>query len=309
MSSAALQKRDARARFLNEEYLRILQRLARLRVATGSQLHRLAEPLAGHHFSNTKQRLARMVKHGLLQTGKLRPARGAYSAHYYQLAYAGIAALDRSRDTSLIRRPRQHILEYLVFRAEVYATARSAGWRLAGPTLTPAADHAAYLAIFAAWGEKALTRQVEQLRTAHAPQDLVARARQDLARVGKFLPGALSFDFFFRLDAERKPEDLILVIVDDPRRSIDSQLRLLPPEMYPGTRLLLRDHLTRYDLGSRRPYRLNDRLRPWRRALVDRYQDLGERLLKNDRLFPDLWAVRTAAPSLQSTLKFTSEAP
>jgi hypothetical protein len=299
---------DARARFLTEDHVRVLQRLARLRVATASQLHRLAEPLTGHHRSNTQQRLARMVKHGLLQTGKLRPFRGAFSVHYYQLAYPGLTALGRTRETALIRRPRQHILEYLVFRAEVCATARAAGWRLAGPTLTPEPDHRAYLAVFGEWARRALKKRLEGLRLARASRDLIARAEQDVDRLHRFLPAALTFDFLFRLGTDRAPEDLLLAIVDDPRRSIEAQVRLLPPEIYPGMRLLLRDHLTRYDLASREPYRMNNRLLRWRRALVGRYQELGEELVRSDTLFPDLWAVRTATPELSSTRSSSTEA-
>jgi hypothetical protein len=298
------QRLASRANFITEEHLRILQRLARLRVATSPQLHRLCEPLAGSSERNTRERLTRMVKHGLLQATLVRPSRGAYSPIFYQLAFPGLLALGRRDDSNLLRRPKQHILEYLIFRNELYAHARADGWRLGVPALVPEADHPRYLALYVAWAKASRKRYLEQLRSRGASVADLQIAKLDYERVEKFAPAALTFDFLLKLGADGVPSEVVLVVLDDPRRSIPKQAADLPSELHPETRLLLRDHQTRYDLGAHTTYRENPRLGRWRLALTKKYTTLpftGEWLLAGagqPPLFPDLWAVRTSAPKV-----------
>lgn len=305
MSTAARKRLDARAAFLKEEHLRVLQRLVRLRVATAAQLARLADPFVGKKQQTVWMRLRRMETHGLIRSALLRPQRGAYSPVFYQCAYGGLDALGRAEETNLLKRPRQHILEFLVLRNELYASARAAGWRLASPVLVPEADQAHYLELYIAWAKAARRRHLDTLRARGASVAEIQIARLDYERVEKFAPRALTFDFLMRLGQDGVPSELALLIVDDPRRSIRAQAADLPSEIHPGLRLVLRDHLTRYDLGAGTTYRESRRLAEWRLALTKRYTTLpftGEQLLHDaaaSPLFPDLWAVRTAAPKVQ----------
>lgn len=306
MRPTKTQKRiDARAAFVTDEHLRILQRLVRLRAATSLQLHRLCDALADGSDRNARARLTRMEKHGLVQTSLVRPSRGAYSPVYYQVAYGGLEALGRVKETNLLKRPRQHILDFLIFRNEVYAQARAEGWRLAVRELVPDTDHARYLALYVAWAKAARHAYYEQLRARGAGHAELQVAKVDYERVEKYAPTALTFDFLLKLGADGVPSEVALLVVDDPRRSIAAQVEDLPSELHPGIRLVLRDHRTRYDLAAKTTYRVNPRLAQWRLAITRRYTTLpftGEKLLAEadaHPLFPDLWAVRTAAPKAQ----------
>ncbi len=303
ITTAAERRLEARARFIGRDHQRILQQLARLRVATASQLQRLCEPLCGTAPQTAHERLTRMIRHGLLRTGLARPSRGAYSPVYYQLTVPGLAALQREHERYLAQRPRQHILEYLIFRSEVHATVRAAGWYVASPDVTPEAAQPRYLAVFARWAKRDRQRHLERLSQEIAtPACVLMAAQLDAERVEKFLPSSLTFEFIVRLDEAREPVDLALLIVDDPRRSIRAQLEELPGELHPGMRIVLRDHKTHYDTISGRTYKDNPRLAEWRLALEKRYPSepaSAEVLLARearDPLFPDLWAIRTGAP-------------
>ncbi len=299
------QRLARRERFLTDDHQRILQRLVRLRAATASQLARLCAPLAGRGHSTIHERLGRMVAHGLLQGGLVRPSRGAYSSTYYQVAHAGLAALGRETEKHLLRRPRQHILEYLVFRAEVYATLRHTGWHIGSPVLTPRADQQRYLTLFTRWAKQDRERHYAMLcQRRGTPQSALMVARQDAERVEKFAPHDVTFEFIVKVNDALEPVALALLILDDPRRSVRTQLSQLPGELHPGMRIILRDHRTRYDSLTGRTYLDNPRLGQWKLALTRRYttepataKDLLARELR-DPLFPDLWAVRTAAPRI-----------
>jgi hypothetical protein len=305
MRNPRLEKRlAARDRFLTEDYLRILQRLARLRVATASQLGRLCDPLVDTSPQNVHTRLSRLESHGLLRSGLVRPARGAYSAKAYWLAWPALVALGRADETQLLRRPAQQILEYLVFRNEVYATLRAHGWRVASPVLVPEADHAAYLARYTAWAKAARHRHLATLEHGRAGPAALMQARLDYERVEKFAPTALTFDFAMQLDSNAQPTTMLWLAIDDPRRSIKTQVADLPVELHPELRILLRDHRTHYDLQTQQPYKASKRLRDWHLALTKRFTSppfTGEQLLATtaqDPPFRDLWAIRTAVPRL-----------
>jgi DNA-binding Lrp family transcriptional regulator len=304
MTSPRDKRLAARQAFLTEDHLRVLQRLARLRIATPDQLRRLADPFVGSSPRNVRERVARLEKHGLIARTLLHPQRGAYSPVCYRLAYGGLAALARPTEVDLLRRPRQHILEYLVFRNEAWATAREAGWRLGIPALVPEGDHQRYLDLYVAWAKSTRRRHYQQLQASGAGVADLQIAKLDFERVEKFAPKALTFDFIFKLSTDGIPNELALLVLDDPRRSIPAQVADLPSELHPEVQLLLRDHLTRYDLGAHTTYRENPRLARWRLALAKKYTTLpftGERLLAEadaTPLFPDLWAVRTAAPKV-----------
>jgi hypothetical protein len=312
MSSRPPKHLAARQRFLSEDHYAILRKLARVRVATAPQLARLCDPFLRNKNGGPSrpqtvwQRLKRMEAHGLLRSRLARPQRGAYSPLYYRLAHGGLTALGRADELHLIRRPRQHILEFLLFRNEIYATLRADGWFIGGPDYVPARDHAGYLDFFVTWAKRCYQRHLHALqarRNPPAPTDLLMLARQDFDRVERFAPTTLGFEFFFKLGPDRVPSDLYFLAVDDPRRSVKRQADAFPSDWPPYTGLLLRDHLTHYDLARRMPYRRNKRLHDWelelRKHSPPADMGMGQRLFDEgiaSAIYPDLWAVRTAIP-------------
>ena len=314
-----------RDRFLTDDHYAVLRKLARVRVATASQLARLCDTFLINQNGKASRpqtvwmRLKRMEAHGLVKSQLARPGRGAYSPLYYQLAHGGLTALGRADDLHLARRPRQHILEFLLFRSEVYATLRADGWFIGGPGYLPSRDHAAYLEFFVTWAKRCCQRQLRELKAKRDPpagMDLIMMADRDVRLVERFSPSTLCFDFFFKLGPDRIPSDLYLLVVDDPRRSVKKQAGALPKLWPPYTRLFLRDHLTHYDLPRGVLYRRNRRLHLWELELrkISPFSDfdMGQRLFDEgiaSAIYPDLWAVRTAAPELRLRRRYPNSAP
>jgi hypothetical protein len=297
---------------LNDEQLRILQRVARLRVVTVPQAHALVEGAAASSLRNVYARFARLARDGFLVMDFVWPSRGRYSPSYYRLASAGLRVIRRPMDRQLLARPSQAVLEYLLFRNEVYAAARRAGWLIASPLLTRSDLLPAALETFRLWALAAKEREADQLRAAGRPPAEVGRAMEERERLPRFLPTVLRFEYLFKRGANGRPTDVVLLVIDDPRqpirrRSQGGQASTTPhvdPErvlqvhgrriVLPGLRLLLRDCQSRYDLARREVFAPSPRLRAWRRALSAHY---GPEFLATDTLFPDLWAHRVGAPA------------
>lgn len=299
-----------------ELQVRVLQQIARLRVVSAPQAHRLVDHFAGRTLDNTYRRLQTLTRNGLLRPQLVRPDRGRFSPTFYALTSPALRILKRERDRHLLARPPQHVLEYLLFRNDVYAAARAAGWIVASPVLTPPDFHGRALETFRAWAADAKKREVHELQAAGRPPAEVARAAQALERLPRFLPTALTFEFLLRR-SERSPE-VILLVIDDPRRAVKVQAQNLPhadPErriqlpdgvslVLPGVRLLLRDAESRYDTAGRTVYRPSPRLRAWRRQLAERFGENAVAVQSTD----DLNALRRAVMEMSADLAAT-EAP
>lgn len=280
---------------LSAELYPLLHRISRLRVMTASQAHKLFDPFVKKTERAVRARLKGLEEAGFLKVDLVDPSRGAVAKHFYRLAYRGLRelnrdptthTLERPSDTNLLKRPSQFVLEYLLFRNEVYARARSEGWHIGSPVFTPSADQGRYLALFRHWALGAAQAEVETVSARlHGAADAI-RARQFLERLPRFLPSALTFEFLVRINSKREPKELVLLVMDDPRRSVESQIGQLPGAL-PGLRLILRDTESRFDVAQDRLVATSRRLRRWQRLLVDRY---GSEILKTDTLFPELWA-------------------
>jgi hypothetical protein len=281
-----------------ELQVRVLQQIARLRVVSAPQAHRLVDHFASHTLDNTYRRLKTLTRNGLLRAQLVRPDRGRFSPTFYALTSPALRILKRERDRYLLARPPQHILEYLLFRNDVYAAARTAGWIVASPVLTPPEHHGRALEAFRAWALDAKRRELLELQSAGRPPADVARAAQDLERLPRFLPTALTFDFLMRRNRVERSTDVILLVLDDPRRAVTVQAADLPrvdPERrvplpagrhltVPGLRLMLRDAASRYDVAGRTVYRASARLRAWRRVLADHFGEAAVAAQSTDAL-------------------------
>lgn len=300
-----------RARALSQEQLRILQRLAQLRAATAPQLQGLLDFLRDSVPQATYSRLQRLVRDGYVRMDLVRRERGRFSPAFYALASKGVATVRREAQRSLLlSRPPQRILEYLLLRNEVFARARGDGWLIASPVLASPDALTRYRQVFNDWALDAKARELAEVQArSWSPMD-VAQVRRDAEQLSAFLPKALTFDFLVKMDRSGRARDVVLLLIDDPRRSVTRQgassvlpsvspLRSLTdrrtrqPYTLPGLRLLLRDTLSEYDVGTLTLARASPRLRAWRRLIVEKYGETGgQQLLATDTLFPDVWARR-----------------
>jgi hypothetical protein len=328
---------------------RLLFRLQRLRVMTPFQAHWLVEdfnavnPETGKPRTerNTRMRLQRLAEEGFIKSWLTHPEKGGYSGIYYRLGGKGLRVLGASEDKSLLRRPPPLVLRYLLLRNEVYARAREAGWHVLSPVLSVEEIHPKLLEHFHSFWRRQLEARVREGQLA---------AREELDRLDIYLPKELTFDSLLRADKNWRMESLVLVIVDDPRRTVvkpaskalvvkpskekcpacglpmtaytsadrkvrrctrprcrgekplpspaRAQVDELPFRLPPGTGLLLRDSLSRWNVATGSLDRVSPRLRQWRRVLAARF---GKDLLSTDTLFPDLWAERTKAPASEGS--------
>lgn len=229
-------------------------------------------------------RLQVLVRQNFLRAGLVDPPQGGRSRYWYGLTSKSLSLLDRSSERYLLVRPQQHILEYLLLRNDVYARARAEGWHIGSPIFTPPADHGRYLELFHRWATE--QQQRELARTDVSPAERL-RAHQDFERLPLFLPKALTFEFLVKVGPDRAPAEVALVVIDDPRRSIERQIDGLPAFSPPRMRLVLRDTSSRYDPERQQLTQPSARLRKWRRLLTGR---LGEEVTTKAELFPELWA-------------------
>lgn len=209
------------------EQLRLLQRLQRLRVLTPFQAHWLVDefhatnPSTGRARTerNTRMRLQQMAEEGFITGFLTHPEKGGYSGVYYRLAGKGLRTLGLQHEKSLLRRPPHQVLRYLLLRNEVYARARAAGWHVISPVLSPDEVHGELLARFGRYVRRQLEERV---------RNSVPGAELDLQRLETFLPSHLSFDCLLQVDQSKRREELVLVVVDDPRRAVVKDKRRKP---------------------------------------------------------------------------------
>jgi hypothetical protein len=279
-----------------EELIPFLKRLARLRVITAWQARQLFEPYGRRHISNVFRAFDKYERRGYLRCALLRPSEGARSRHFYSPTPKGLRLLGLEASRSLVLRPPQHVLEYLVFRNEVYATARANGWLVGSPILSRPKDRPQFLELFRRWATGTKAAQLAQAKAGAFAAAEVLRLEQDLERLPRFLPTELTFELLVRVSTGLVPTALVLLLIDDVRRSVERQVEALPAA-YDGLSICLKDSQSRYDTARRELYWTSPRLKRWRCALAARY---GDEVLETDTLFPDLWARRLAMPRAEA---------
>ncbi len=307
LSHAQLARRRGRP-FRVEAYRGLLERIHVLRVITAEQAQWLHRPWREKSKRNASARLKQLVSEGYLKADLHEPPKGRVSVHFYQLTHRALSFLGKPANSTLLARPAQHVLDYLLLRNDVWAHARAAGYELASPLLLDVAHHARALKVVETWGALRARKELARLKaTPGVSPDALTRAEEEIRRVSLFAPKALSFDFAYRLSPQQLPEDLVLVIVDDPRRQVARRGRSMPkkpsktppqvdglPQLgFHGDRLLLRDAQSRWNVPEARLQAPSTRYLEWKKALAQRY---GRDFLATDTLFPDLWAHRLTTP-------------
>lgn len=270
----------------------LLERLTRLRVVTAPQAHLLTPDFAKRSLRNAYHRLATLVRHRWLVMDAVAPSRGAATAHYYRLGYRALRPLGVEKRVTLLQRPAQHVLEYLLFAAEVYARAIAAGWYVGSPAFLAPKNHAAALARFCEFLKRRALERLKAAEARHAPPAELLEARRSAEQLPKFLPQQLNFEFLYRLDARGQTDTIVLLLVDDVRRSVASQVAALPLVARADCGLLVRDNDSVWDAQTQALAFAGPRLPELRRAVAARF---GEAFLSTDTEFAQLWA-RTARP-------------
>jgi hypothetical protein len=260
---------------LDGENVAVLSRIARFRITTAAQARVLFPEYEGTSIQNVRARLRRLVEIEVLEAQPVRPQRGAAAEYLFRLSGVGLRMLGREEERSVLAvRPKQHILEYLLFRNDVYARALAAGWKLASPTVSPPERIPAYLDAFNDWATRAKSAEVDALRAAGREWD-VRMAEGQLERLPKFVPKELTFEFLYRLGADRRVAELVLLVVDDPRRAVSRgnrpfvagarfQIDDLPLEVPPGLKIAVCARLA----PGPNP---DGRRRKWRRQILEKY--------------------------------------
>lgn len=326
-------KRRVRRKFeLTPEHEQILRTIGRLRTVTIEQAYWLCAPFRRINsedrlgatkkpksLSAAKQRLKVLADHGYLEKQPVNERRGAFTGSFYQLGWKALRTLHADKAAPrLLARPSAPMLAYLLFRNEVFAEARRAGWFVASPVLVTPESEARFLKQFRVWVEAELQRKLAAVEGRSAADAM--RVKAELDRLDQFVPKQLTWDFLMRFDARGQPTDYVVLGVDDPRVSVTKQVALVPILGLERARLLIRDSESRYDTTKREVYFESTRLMAWRRAAQRR---LGEQLVAEDlantrlapevpgALFPDLWAKKIASysafPSAPSDAGGTAE--
>lgn len=276
-----------------EHALPLLERLVRLRVCTAPQARLLSPALARRGVRNAYCRLATLVRQGWLVADAVTPHRGAVTAFYYRPSHRALRRLGLERKVGLLQRPAQHVLEYLLFRTEVYTRARAEGWYVGSPSYLAPAQRAAALEHFNGYLQR---RAVERYRAAQASQagpSVVGELRVAAERLQAFLPKELDFEFLYRVDAAGHVSELVLLLVDDVRRSVTSQVGTLPLAAGLDCSVLIRDCDSVYCRETASVRFVGARLRELERGVRERF---GEGLPINRALLEGVWA-RTQRPS------------
>lgn len=270
----------------------LLDRLVRLRVCTASQAHLLTPAFASHSLRNAYHRLSVLVRNGWLVMDAVAPQRGASAPRYYRPSHRALRAMQLEKRVGLLQRPAQHVLEYLLFRTEVYARARAAGWWVGSSTfLAPAAAGRALETLHSFLKARALARfRAAEAKRLPAP---IAEARTALEQLPAFLPAKLDFEFLYRVDAKNRPSHVVLLLVDDVRRSVVSQVDALPLVARHDCGILIRDCDSVWNPDTRSLHFTGARLVDLRRGVSSR---LGAPLLDTDVELPSVWARFTRPP-------------
>ena len=264
----------------------LLDRLTRLRVCTAPQAHLLTPMLQKTSLRNAYHRLQTLVRNGWLVTDSVAPPRGAVSSHYYRPSHRALQAMGLEKRVSLLQRPAQHVLEYLLFRTEVYARLTGAGWWLGSPTFLPADKHDAALSRFSAFLRARALARYEAAQRRRAPAAEILELRTDFERLPSFLPKQLDFEFAFRVDATKQVSSVMLLVVDDVRRAAASQVAALPRVARHDCSVFIRDNDSVWNVTANTLDFTGFRLRQLRSLVAER---LGSHVLATDVELPNVW--------------------
>lgn len=289
-----------------EHALILLERLTRLRVITAPQARLLTPAFAKRSLRNAYHRLATLVRQGWLVMDAVAPTRGAATAHFYRPSHQALRALKLEQKVGLIKRPAQHVLEYLLLRAEVYARADAAGWYIGSPLYLAPEKHAAALGRFSDFLRvRALDRyKAAQARRAPAAQLLELKAEID--RLPAFLPKELTFEFLFRVDPKsHHTTSVVLLLVDDVRRAVASQVEDLPLAAKADCPILIRDCDSVWNTDARTLAFTGTRLTELRRAVSARFGDF----LTDETVLPTVWARATRPAQHEAASAASPSAP
>lgn len=269
----------------------LLDRLTRLRVVTAPQAHLLTPAFAKRSLRNAYHRLASLVRQGWLVMDAVAPSRGAATPHYYRPSHKALRTLRLESKVGLIQRPAQHVLEYLILRAEVYARARADGWHIGSSIFLAESDRATALARFEAFLKRRALERYKAAVARRAPAAQVLEFQSALQQLPAFLPKALTFEYLCRIDPQSKETtDVVLLVVDDVRRAVASQVEALPLIARTDCTVLIRDCDSVYDSDKQALAFVGSRLVELRRAVSARF---GEVFLATDTALPTVWARAT----------------
>ena len=215
-------------------HLRVLARIARLRIITPAQARWLVGDYDGLCQSAVEKNLGRLAKHQFLKAELVEPRSGAVSAIFYRLTWRAGYLLSADPARMLFARPVQHILRYLLFRNTVYAQARADGWRLASPIYSSPTSLPGVSPDLQRVGSQGPPRG-----SGHASGRIAGTTSTGFARK-RPLPGSScssprsspSSSCSSCTGARRRATDVVLLIIDDPRRAIYGA------PVYPGTKAL-----------------------------------------------------------------------
>lgn len=264
----------------------------------------LTPALAQRSLRNAYHRLSRLVAKGWLVTDAIVPSRGTATAYYYRPSFQALGSMGLASKVGYLQRPPQHVLEYLLFRVDVYVQARAAGWFVGSPHFLAPAQHAGALAHFNAFLQARALERVRTAETEHAAPARIAELKLALERLPHFTPKELGFEFLFRTDPKRRVSDVVLLLVDDVRRSVAAQVDALPLAAKGECRVLIRDCDSVWNAETNAPHLLGPRLGDLRRAVSQRF--LGA-LPEADAVLPDVWAHSVGRSAVKSSPRSPSE--
>jgi len=282
----------------------LLDRLSRLRVCTAPQAHLLTPTLARRSLRNAYHRLATLVRHNWLVMDAVAPTRGAATAHFYRPSHHALRVMKLDKKLGLIQRPAQHVLEYLLARAEVYARAVAAGWYVGSHIFLRPEHHDDALKRFNGYLK---TRALDRLNKAQAKRLAPAQLLElntALAQLPHFLPKELNFEFLYKIDAGTKhTTGVALLLVDDVRRSVSSQVDALPLVAKLDCSVMIRDCDSVFNPDTQSLHFTGTRLGELRRAVAARF---GDAFVGTDTHLPNVWARSTRPAQHEASASPTS---
>lgn len=282
----------------------LLERLTRLRVITAPQAHLLTPALAAHSLRNAYVRLQTLVRQGWLVADAVTPMRGRASAHYYRPSHQALCAMKLGHKNGYLQRPAQHVLEYLLLRAEVYARAVAQGWYIGSPTYLPEDKHAAALAHLAGFLRQRALDRFKTAQTKRASAAQLLELRTAVEQLPHFLPKALTFEFLYRVDkATGRTTEVVLLLVDDVRASVARQVACLPLAAKTDCSIFIRDCDSVFNPDTKSFVLQGLRLGELRRAVAKRF---GDALLTTDTHLPNVWARCTRPPQHDTAISAAS---
>lgn len=272
----------------------LLDRLTRLRVVTASQAHQLTPTLARRTLRNAYHRLSRLVAQGWLAMDAVAPHRGAAAPHYYRPSYKALRHLGLEKKLGLIQRPAQHVLDYLLFRAEIYARAEQGGWYIGSPIFLQSEKHSVVLARFCEYLKRRALERYKAAQANAASSAILLQLRAEIERLPLFLPKELTFEFLYQVDSKTaQTTSVVLLLIDDVRRSIKSQVEALPLAAKQNCEIVIRDCESVWNPDEGAHAFVGRRLIDLRQAVTSRF---GDELQESPLVLPSVWG-RIARPA------------